>query len=166
MRLFSLCTFVRFETMIWPSLRFDISLQIFIRHFVTTNRKKTFQRIFCYNSGSVKESFERFSCLKFVFEKSKHREATLKHKPLSFMHQSIPAAPNPPPPPRANPRALALFLPWMANFRGWGLLSCQVPRGGDERGGQMPRPPSTLQIFSLIAQSNSVLSILMSDFLF
>ena len=84
------------------------------------------------------------------------------------MHQSIPAAPNPPPPPppRADPEALAFFLPWMANFRVWGLLSCQVPRGGDERGGQMPRPPSTLQIFSLIAQSNSVLSILMSDFLF
>ena len=81
------------------------------------------------------------------------------------MHQSIPAAPNPPPP-RADPRALAFFLPWMANFPGWGLLSCQVPWGGDERGGQMPRPPSTLQIFSLIAQSNSVLSILMSDFLF
>ena len=24
----SLCTFVRFESMIWPSIRFDISLQI------------------------------------------------------------------------------------------------------------------------------------------
>ena len=63
------------------------------------------------------------------------------------------------PPP---PRALAFFLPWMANSRGWGLLSCQIPRGGDEKRGQMPRPPSTLQHFSLIAQSNSaVLSILM-----
>ena len=29
---------------------------------------------------AVKESFERFSCLEFVFEKSKHREAGLKHK--------------------------------------------------------------------------------------
>ena len=29
MRLFSLRTFVRFETMIWPSIRFDISLQNF-----------------------------------------------------------------------------------------------------------------------------------------
>ena len=27
-----------------------------------------------------KESFERFSCLEFVFEKIKHREAGLKHK--------------------------------------------------------------------------------------
>ena len=29
---------------------------------------------------AVKESFERFSCLEFIFEKSKHREAGLKHK--------------------------------------------------------------------------------------
>ena len=70
-------------------------------------------------------------------------------------------------PPRADPRALEFFLPWMANSRGWGLLSCQIPRGGDEKRGQMPRPPSTLQHFSLIAQSNSaILSILMCDFLF
>ena len=55
------------------------------------------------------------------------------------MHQSIPAAPSPPP--RADPRALAFFWPWMANSRGWGLLSCQTPRGGDEKRGQMPRPP-------------------------
>ena len=82
------------------------------------------------------------------------------------MHQSIPAAPCPPPP-RADPRALASFLPWLANSRGWGLLRCQIPRGGDEKGGQMPRPPSTLQHFSLIAQSSStILSILMCDFLF
>ena len=50
---------------------------------------------------------------------------------------------------------------------GGGVSSCQISRGGDERGGQMPRPPSTLQIFSLTAQSNSaVLSFLMSDFFF
>ena len=65
------------------------------------------------------------------------------------MHQSIQNAPSPP---RAYPRALAFFLPWMANSRLWGLLSCQGPRGGDEKRGQMPRPPSTLQHFSLIAQ--------------
>ena len=68
-------------------------------------------------------------------------------------------------PPGLNPRALAFFLPWMANSRGWGLLSCQIPLGGDEKRRQMPRPPSTLQHFSLIAQSNSaILSILMCDF--
>ena len=72
-----------------------------------------------------------------------------------------------PPPPRADPRALAFFLPLLANSRGWGLLSCQIPRGGNEKGGLMPRPPSTLQHFSLIAQSNNaVLSILTCDFLF
>ena len=71
-----------------------------------------------------------------------------------------------PAPPRTDPRALAIFLPWMANSRGWGLLSCQIPRGGDEKRGQMLRSPSTLQHFSLIAQSNSaILSILMCDFL-
>ena len=78
-----------------------------------------------------------------------------------------PAPPPPSPHSRAEPLALAFFWPWMANSRGWGLLICQMPRGGDENRGQMPRPPSTLQHFSLIAQSNSaVLNILMCDFLF
>ena len=36
------------------------------------------------------------------------------------------------------------ILPWMANSRGWGLLSCQIPWGGDEKRGLMPRPPSPL----------------------
>ena len=86
----------------------------------------------------------------------------------TVMHQSIPAAPSAPPPfSRADPRALAFVLPWMANSRGWGLLSCQMPRGGDENRGQMPSPRSTLQHFLLIAQSNNaVLSILMCDFSF
>ena len=80
------------------------------------------------------------------------------------MHHSIPAAPSPPPPP-GWPPGISIFLPWLANSRGWGLLSCQNPRGGDKKGGLMPRPPSTLQHFSLIAQSNNaVLIILMCDF--
>ena len=78
------------------------------------------------------------------------------------IHQSIPPAPRPPP--GADPRELAFFLPWMANFRGWGLLSWQIPRGGEENRGQMPRPPSTVQHYLLIAQSNS--AILKCDFLF
>ena len=83
---------------------------------------------------------------------------------LASNASGIPPAPSPPP---AGPRALALFLPWMANSRGWGLLSCQIPRGGDERRGQMLRPPSTLQHSSLLAQSNSaILIISMCDFLF
>ena len=52
----------------------------------------------------------------------------------------------------------------MANSRGWGLLSWQIPRGGEEKRGQMPRPPSTVQHFLLIAQSNS--AILMCEFFF
>ena len=80
-----------------------------------------------------------------------------------IMHQSIPPAPSPL---QVDPRALAFFLPWMANSRVWGLLSCQSPGWGRKKG-QIPRPPSTLQHFSLIAQSNSsILSILMCDFLF
>ena len=71
------------------------------------------------------------------------------------MHQSIPAAPIPPLP--ADSRALAFFWPWMANSRGWGLLSCQMTRGWDEKRGQMPRPSSTLQHFSLIAQSSNAI---------
>ena len=89
------------------------------------------------------------------------------------MHQSIPPVLSrppptpPPPPPQTDPRALAFILPWMTNSRGWGLLSCKIPRGGNEKRGQMPRPASTLQHFSLIARSNSaVLSILMCDILF
>ena len=56
----------------------------------------------------------------------------------------------------------------MANSRGWRLLSCQLPRGGDEKRGQVPHPPSTLQHFSLITQwvNHAILSIVMCDFLF
>ena len=75
-----------------------------------------------------------------------------------------------PAPPQADPWALAFFLPWRANSRGWGLLSCQIPRAGNEKRGQMPSPPSTLQHLSLIVLSNSailsILSILMCDFYF
>ena len=46
-----------------------------------------------------------------------------------YMHQSIPTVPIPPPPPRANPRALAFLYK-----KNW-----QIPRGGDEGTGQMPR---------------------------
>ena len=36
------------------------------------------------------------------------------------MHQSIPATPSPPPPPRLTPGHQHFFLSWMANSRGWG----------------------------------------------
>ena len=44
------------------------------------------------------------------------------------MHQSIPTAPMPPPPPRANPRALAFFS-----------LEWQIPGGGDTLAAKRPR---------------------------
>ena len=42
----SLCTFVRFETMIWPSSRFDITLKNFKKPLDIFSRKKTFRRVF------------------------------------------------------------------------------------------------------------------------
>ena len=78
----SLCTFVRFETMIWPRVRFDISLQNFkkpsdsLSPQIERKRSKEYLVIIL----TVKESFERFSCLEFIFEKRKYREAGLKHK--------------------------------------------------------------------------------------
>ena len=78
----SLCTFVRFETMIWSSIRSDISLQNFKKPFdifslqIERKRSKEYLVIIL----AVKESFERFSCLELIFEKSKHREAGLQHK--------------------------------------------------------------------------------------
>ena len=95
-------------------------------------------------------------------DRKQHSEKTAWRLADELMHQSIPPAPRPPPP--GWPPGISIFLPWMANSRGWGLLSCQIPRGGDGKRGQMPRPPSTVQHFLLIAQSNS--AILMWDFLF
>ena len=68
--------------MIWLSIRFDISLQNCKKPFdnfsqqIERKRSKEYLVIIL----AVKESFERFSCLEFIFEISKHREAGLKHK--------------------------------------------------------------------------------------
>ena len=82
MQLFSLCTFVGFETMICQSIRFDISLQNFKKpsdiSSLQIDRKHSKEYLVIILA--VKESFERFFCLEFIFEKSKHREAGLKHK--------------------------------------------------------------------------------------
>ena len=37
-----------------------------------------------------------------------------------------------PPPPPDWPLGISIFLPWMANSRGWEFLSCQIPWGGDD----------------------------------
>ena len=86
MGLFGLCTFVRFEAMSWPSIRFDIILQNFKKPLdifsaqIERKRSKEYLGIIL----AVQEGFERFSYLAFIFEKGKHREAGLKHKLNSF----------------------------------------------------------------------------------
>ena len=68
--------------MILPSVKFDISSQNLKKTLdsfspqIERKRSKEYLVIML----TVKESFERFSCLGFVLEKSKHREASLKHK--------------------------------------------------------------------------------------
>ena len=76
MRQFKLFTFVRFETMIWPStyqvwhelteLQKVKPLDIFSPQ-IERKRSKEYLVIIL----AVKESFELFSCLEFIFEKSK-----------------------------------------------------------------------------------------------
>ena len=68
-----------------------------------------------------------------------------------FQLRPAPPPPHSPTPPAGLTSGISIFWPWMANSRGWGLLSCQIPRDADEKRGQMPRPPSTLQHFSVIA---------------
>ena len=80
MQLFSLCTFVRFETMIWASISFDISLQNFNKPLdifqleIERKRSKEYLVIIL----AIKESFERFSCLEFIFEKKQTPGGRLK----------------------------------------------------------------------------------------
>ena len=82
MRLFSLCKFVRFETMIWLRIRFDISFQNFKKPLdifspqIERKRSKKYLVIIL----AVQESFEPFSRLELIFEKSKYREVGSKHK--------------------------------------------------------------------------------------
>jgi len=68
------------------------------------------------------------------------------------MHQSIPEVPILPPPPRANPRALALLSKNWANSPGWGHISyLNAPGRGRRKRANAPPPgssPSTLlQLF-------------------
>ena len=50
---------------------------------------------------------------------------------------------------------ISIFSALNGKFQGVGTLEFQTPRGGDAKRGQMPRPPSTLQHFSLTTQSSS-----------
>ena len=128
-------------------------------HFLNTYNKNVFQPSLCTAAPSpqkkktekVERSFERgkkkieiniiyflFICLLLQFN------GLLNAQPFL--------------PPRVDPPELAFFSPWM----GWGPLSCQISWGGDEKRGQIPRPPSTLQHFSLIAQLSSAMGFFVS----
>ena len=73
---------------------------------------------------------------------------------------------SPPPPPLVLIPGISIFFALDGKFPGLGTLELSNPSVWDEKRERMPRPPSTLQHFSLIALSNSaVLSILMGDFL-
>ena len=62
--------------MIWPRIRFDKKPVDIFSPQIERKRSKEYLFIIL----AVKKTFERFSCLEFIFEKSKHREADLKHK--------------------------------------------------------------------------------------
>ena len=77
MRVVSLCTFVRFERMIWPSIRFDMTLQKFKKPLDSFSPQIEIKRSneYLVIILAAKESYERFSCLEFVFEKSTGKPA-------------------------------------------------------------------------------------------
>ena len=129
MRLFGLRKFVGFETVIWPSFRFDISLQNFKKPLnifspqIERKRSKEYLVILL----PVKESLERFSCLEFIFEKSKHREADLKHKLNASVNSSC-AQPQhfPPPPPGYCGAFASLVSPGGGAFANFALPGDRV----------------------------------------
>ena len=118
---------------------------------VSTLRKKEEKKSLVFQKTVIESTFDYGIAANFEYWIVNFMNGLLNEQTKSvfpLMHQSIPPAPRPP---RADPRELA--------SRGWGLLSWQIPRGGDEKTGQMPRPPSTVQHFLLIAQSNSAILI-------
>ena len=74
---------------------------------------------------------------------SERQIATWRDQQMKWflMHQSIPAAPMPPP--RANPRVLACFFSWMANSPGVGTRKLpNAPRWGRRKRANAPPPGS------------------------
>ena len=67
--------------MIWPSIRFDISLQNFKKPFdifsPQIERKRSEEYLFIVLA--VKRKLWAISCLEFILKESKHRKASLKH---------------------------------------------------------------------------------------
>ena len=76
------------------------------------------------------------------------------HLAWFVMHQSIPPVPSPLP---GWPRALAFFCLGRRILGGGDSWAVKSPGMGTEKRGQMPRPPSTLQHFLLLAQSISAI---------
>ena len=76
----SLCAFVRFETTISPSIWFDIILQNFKKPLDSFSPQIERKRIkeYLVIILAVKERFERFLCLEFVFEKKQTPGSRLK----------------------------------------------------------------------------------------
>ena len=83
MRVFSLCTFVRFETMSWPSIRFDISLQNFqkpLDSFSPQIERKHSKEYYSYNSDCKRKLWAIFLPQVRLCKKQTPGSPGLKHK--------------------------------------------------------------------------------------
>ena len=84
---------------------------------------------------------------------------------VPVMHHSVPVSPLHP----SLDIACSTILHWMANSWGWENLTCQMPRGRDDKRGQIPCPNQHCITFSLITQLSSAtptVSIMMCELLF
>ena len=59
------------------------------------------------------------------------------------MHRLVPAAPSTPPSPGRTLGTLPFLSLEVTNSQGRGYFTCQMPGGGIESRGQMPRPQNT-----------------------
>ena len=66
--------------MIWPSISFDISLQNFKKpsNIFSPQIERKRSKEYLVIIVAVKESYERFSCVDFIFEKKQTTESRLK----------------------------------------------------------------------------------------
>ena len=71
---FTKTNFVRFETMIWPSIQFIKSLDIF---WSRLERSRSEEYLDYFEIKVVKRSFERCSCLEFILKNSNRNTAKI-----------------------------------------------------------------------------------------
>ena len=117
---------------------------------------------------SLSTSFFQFHSLTLLFLSYASSLKPLGKKKYVNSSGAQPPPPPPPPPPlgQADP-SFQLFFALDGKFSWVGTLELSNPPGWGQKKRANARPPSTLQHFSLIAQSKSaVLNILMCDFLF